>query len=262
MAEKRMFAKTVIDSDQFLDMNMSARLLYYDLGMRADDDGFITPKKVMRMTGASADDLKVLIAKGFIIPFQSGVIVIRHWWLNNYIQKDRYRPTIYEEEMKQLFVDKENNKEYAFLEDVNNMDTDCIQDVSRMYPQIRLDKNRIDKEEKEKKEESKITDTYVMDELEKRFPDNPEIETAFESVMGFVEMRRKAGSKAKLTARALTLNLNLAFKASDGDIHTFAEIFDQSVARGWTGVFPLKADTGSASKDHSGTFKVTNVEEA
>ena len=95
MAERRMFAKTIIDSDAFLDMPTTTRLLYYDLSMRADDDGFInSPKKIQRMIGASDDDLKVLIAKKFIIPFESGVVVIKHWKIHNYIQKDRYKPTV------------------------------------------------------------------------------------------------------------------------------------------------------------------------
>ena len=91
MAERRMFAKTIIDSDAFLDMPISARLLYYDLSMRADDDGFVnSPKKIMRIVGASEDDLKVLITKKFIIPFDSGIVVIKHWKIHNYIAKDNY----------------------------------------------------------------------------------------------------------------------------------------------------------------------------
>ena len=94
IAERRMFAKTIIDSDVFIDMPISARLLYYDLGMRADDDGFVnSPKKIVRMIGASQDDLNVLISKNFIIPFDSGVVVIRHWKINNYIRKDVYHET-------------------------------------------------------------------------------------------------------------------------------------------------------------------------
>lgn len=84
MAERRMFAKSIIDSDTFMDMPTSSRLLYFDLSMRADDDGFVnSPKKIMRMTGASQDDLKMLIAKSFIIPFESGVVVIKHWKIHN-----------------------------------------------------------------------------------------------------------------------------------------------------------------------------------
>ena len=108
MAERRMFAKTIIDSDFFLDMPMSARLLYYDLGMRADDDGFVnSPKKIMKMCGNADNDLSILVAKRFIILFQTGIIVIKHWKLNNYLRADRYRETSYLNEKSQLEI-KEN----------------------------------------------------------------------------------------------------------------------------------------------------------
>jgi DnaD/phage-associated family protein len=94
MAEKRMFAKTIIDSDLFLDMPVTAQLLYFHLCMRADDDGFINnPKRIMRDVRCSDDDMKMLVAKDFIIPFESGVIVIKHWRLHNYIRKDRRKPS-------------------------------------------------------------------------------------------------------------------------------------------------------------------------
>lgn len=108
MAERRMFAKTIIDSDSFLDMPLSAQALYFHLSMRADDDGFINnPKKIQRTIGCADDDMRLLIAKSFIIPFESGVVVIKHWRINNYIRNDRYKPTNYTEEMAQLQV-KEN----------------------------------------------------------------------------------------------------------------------------------------------------------
>lgn len=130
MAERRMFAKSVIDCDMFLDMPQSARLLYYDLSMRADDDGFITPKKVMRMTGASNDDLQILIAKKFVIPFDSGVVVIKHWRINNYLQNDRYKETIFLDEKSMLNVDAKKEYELsnnACIQPVYNSDTTCIQ---------------------------------------------------------------------------------------------------------------------------------------
>lgn len=108
MAERRMFAKTIIDSDAFLDMPLSTQALYFHLNMRADDDGFINnPRKIQRMIGATDDDLKLLIAKNFIIPFESGVVVIKHWKIHNYIRKDRYQATAYLEE-KSLLKDKGN----------------------------------------------------------------------------------------------------------------------------------------------------------
>ena len=109
MAERRMFAKTIIDSDAFLDMPLSTQALYFHLSMRADDDGFInSPKKVQRMVGCGDDDLKLLIAKNFLIPFESGVVVIKHWKIHNYIRNDRYKPTVYKEEKSQLYL-KDNN---------------------------------------------------------------------------------------------------------------------------------------------------------
>ncbi len=108
MAERRMFAKTIIDSDAFLDMPLSTQSLYFHLSMRADDDGFINnPKKIQRMVGCSDDDLKLLIAKNFIIPFESGIVVIKHWKIHNYIRGDRKKDTVYPEEMA-LLVEKDN----------------------------------------------------------------------------------------------------------------------------------------------------------
>lgn len=144
MAERRMFAKTIIDSDAFIDMPVTARLLYYDLAMRADDDGFVnSPKKIMRMIGASQDDLSILILRKFIIPFESGVVVIKHWRIHNYIQKDRYHPSKYEDEKAMLRV--QENGAYT-LNDVSEVDTTCIQPVSEMDTQVRLGKVRLGKD--------------------------------------------------------------------------------------------------------------------
>jgi hypothetical protein len=109
MAERRMFAKTIIDSDAFLDMPITARLLYYDLAMRADDDGFVnSPKKIMRMIGASQDDLMILTGRKFIIPFDNGIVVIKHWRIHNYIRKDTYNETPYKEQKALLELDEKN----------------------------------------------------------------------------------------------------------------------------------------------------------
>lgn len=105
MAEKRMFAKKIIDSDAFLDMPLSTQALYFHLAMRADDDGFISnPKKIQRMIGASDDDCKLLILKRYILVFETGVIVIKHWRIHNYIRKDTYNATLYQEEKSTLFM--------------------------------------------------------------------------------------------------------------------------------------------------------------
>lgn len=132
MAERRMFAKTIIDSDAFLDMPLSTQALYFHLSMRADDDGFINnAKKIQRMLGCSDDDMKILLAKNFIIPFETGVCVIKHWKIHNLIQKDRYKPTVYGELKNQLSL-KNNN--------VYTLDTVCIQHVSSLEPQVSIGK--------------------------------------------------------------------------------------------------------------------------
>ena len=146
MAQKRMFSLNVVDTDKFLEMPISSRLLYYELGMRADDDGFVDNwKKILMFTGLTNDDLKLLITKQFIIPFESGVIVIKHWRLNNYLQKDRTKPTIYQEELKQLDIDKNN---------VYTLYTNCIHSI---------DKNSIDKINKDK------TNVGELEEMLKEF---------------------------------------------------------------------------------------------
>lgn len=107
MAERRMFAKTIIDSDAFIDMPLSAQALYFHLSMRADDDGFVnSPKRIQRMIGAADDDMKLLVAKSFLIPFENGIVVIKHWKVHNYIRSDRYTPTVYQEEKNLLTVEK------------------------------------------------------------------------------------------------------------------------------------------------------------
>lgn len=106
MAERRMFAKTIVTSDAFLDMPFSARCLYFTLGMFADDDGFVNnPRSIMRQVGACTDDLNLLLFKRFILSFDSGIIVIKHWRIHNYIQKDRYKETKYIEEKSTLMLD-------------------------------------------------------------------------------------------------------------------------------------------------------------
>ena len=143
MAERRMFAKTIIDSDAFLDMPMSAQCLYFHLAMRADDDGFLNnPKKVQRMIGCSDDDLKILLAKRFLIRFESGVVVIKHWKIHNYIRNDRYKPTVYKEE-KALLQEKSNGA-YTLGIPVGIPD-DC-QDGYQMETQVRLGKDSIGKD--------------------------------------------------------------------------------------------------------------------
>lgn len=107
MAERRMFAKSIVLSDAFLDMPLTARCLYFTLGMLADDDGFVSsPKAIMRQCGASQDDMAILLQKRYVLGFDSGVIVIKHWRINNYLRNDRYQQTTYIEERDTLTLDQ------------------------------------------------------------------------------------------------------------------------------------------------------------
>ena len=133
MAERRMFAKSIVGSARFLRMPSTSRLLYYDLGMQADDDGIVEAFSVMRTTGATEDDLRVLASKGFVRVLNDDLVTyITDWSRNNYIQKDRYHPSIY----KEILVK---------LTEGSMMDTGCIQGVSEMDTQVRLGKDRIGK---------------------------------------------------------------------------------------------------------------------
>lgn len=126
MANRRMFSLDVVDTDKFLDMPATSQNLYFHLGMRADDDGFVSnPKKITKLVNCGNDDLNVLISRGFVIALEDGIVVIRHWKQNNYIQSDRYRKTIYQRQMAALTVDN----------GVYEVDTQCIQTVSKLEAQ-------------------------------------------------------------------------------------------------------------------------------
>lgn len=133
-----MFSKAITESDIFLDMPLTTQALYFHLGMQADDDGFVSPNRILRMIGCQPDDLKVLITKNFVIPFESGVYVITHWKENNYIQSDRKKITLYSDELSKL----------KLINGVYNLDTKCIQDVH--VGEYSIVKDSIIKEEKSK----------------------------------------------------------------------------------------------------------------
>lgn len=141
MAEKRMFTQKITDSDAFLDMPLSTQALYFHLNMMADDDGFINnPKRIQRTIGASEDDLKLLIAKRFVICFENGVIVIKHWLMHNTLRKDRYKPTQYQEQFAMLSV-KANN---AYTEKrPESMATYWQPSGNQMEPQCSVGKCRL-----------------------------------------------------------------------------------------------------------------------
>ena len=139
MAQRRMFSKKITETDLFLDMPMSSQCLYFHLNMSADDDGFIgNAKTIRRMIGASEDDLKLLLAKEFLFPFDSGVVVVKDWKIHNYIRSDRYNETVYQEEKKQL-KQLENGRYEIGIPNV-------IPEVHQMDTQVRLGKDRLGKD--------------------------------------------------------------------------------------------------------------------
>ncbi|MGO5075216.1 phage replication initiation protein [Clostridium sporogenes] len=241
-----MFSLSIIDTDLFLDMPLSTQALYFHLSMRADDDGFIgNPKKIQRMIGSSEDDMKVLITKQFIIPFESGVCVIKHWRVHNYIQTDRYHSTFYKLEKSML---EENNNTYDLL-----MDTNCIQNGSNMDTQVRLGKDRLEIElgkdsiEVEKKKGRKKTYNTIIDE----YTNNEELKN---TILEFIKMRTMI--KSKMTDNALNLMLNKLDKLTNDDDMKI-KILEQSIMNSWKGVFPLKQESikqNSSNTDSSNVF--------
>lgn len=142
MAEKRMFAKSIVLSDAFLDMPMSARCLYFTLGMLADDDGFVSaPKSIMRQCGATQDDMMILIQKRYILAFETGVIVIKHWRINNYLRQDRYTETTYLEEKSTLTLDAKG----AYTEVGIPPGIPTGNPVKNSIEKNSIDKNRVEK---------------------------------------------------------------------------------------------------------------------
>ncbi len=157
MADKRMFSKQIVDSDAFLEMPLSTQALYFHLSMRADDDGFLNnASKIRKIIGASEDDMKLLILKKFVISFEGGVIVIKHWRINNYLRNDRYHETVYLEEKSMLDIKK--NGAYSLKSDLG------IPDCNQSVTQYRVEENR---EVKDSKEEVSIVEcnTHTHEEL-------------------------------------------------------------------------------------------------
>ena len=152
MAQKRMFDKSIIETDEFMDMTMSTKALYFLLGMEADDEGFVSPKRVMRIYGGSEDDLKILVAKNYCIAFKSGVVVITNWHENNYLDKKRVKETRYQAEKKLLAL---TNGKYTML---NN----GLTDVKQMLRESSIEENRI---EENRIEENRINNTITSNEV-------------------------------------------------------------------------------------------------
>lgn len=243
MANKRMFNIKIVDSDAFLDMPLSAQCLYFHLNMRADDDGFVgNPKRIQRLVGASEDDLKLLIAKRFLLTFENGVIVIKHWRMHNTLSKSRYHETVYTDEKKMLKL-KENNS-YSFDKGTSIDDTKLIEmfeskrrtsGEQKTNADIDIDLDLdIDKElDKEKKESKKKKET--LSSVIENYTDNEELTQCLKE---FVEMR-KAGNKGMFTVYALKQNLGKLDKLAVND-GAKIDIVNQTLEHTWKSFYPLQ----------------------
>ena len=227
MAERRMFAKTIIDSDAFVDMPLSTQALYFHLSMRGDDDGFINnPKKIQRMIGAADDDLKMLIVKRFIIPFDSGIVVIKHWKIHNYIRGDRKKETVYPEEM--ALLEEKSNGAYTLKGDMTDICPSIDGQVAGKC-QHRLGKDSIGKVKSGK--DSTNDAENPLDVL-------PEgVRSAFDD---FAKMR-KTKLKKPMTDNAVKRMLNKLNSLSTDEATQIA-ILNQSEDNCWLDIYPLKTD--------------------
>ena len=224
MAERRMFAKTIIDSDAFLDMPQSSQLLYFHLSMRADDDGFLNnPKSIMRNVGCKDDDINLLILKKFLIPFASGVVVIKHWKIHNYIRNDRYKETKYKEEKNTLYLDENN----AYTQSNNMLG---IPNDNQMDTQVRLGKDRLGKV---KDKESKNSFDFLLSDISDDDLRNLYLE--------YIAMR-KAIKSPITTERALKMLINKVNTLEPTDIERQKKLLENAIVGNWKSVYPLKEE--------------------
>lgn len=265
MANRRMFSLSVVDTDRFLEMPSSTQALYFHLGMRSDDDGFVAaPKSIAAICGCSVDDIRLLAMKGFVQVFETGVLVIIDWKENNKIRKDRYTPTKFIHE-KMLLGDNQND---------NQSDT---QTATKWLPQDRLGKDRIGKvrESKERKADSAAFPPSLADS-EKSKPKRKKQEHPQETVADVfrtfagsdAELEKaltdfnvlRATNKKPLTPRAAELIckkiMNLAKDAAVRNTHGYMiAVLEQSIERGWDGVWAYKGDFKDAPTVHGSNGK-------
>jgi hypothetical protein len=197
MARRRMISLDVVDTDSFLEMPQSTQNLYFHLAIRGDDDGFIAnPKKIMKAIGAGDDDLKILLVKQFIIAFKTGICVVRHWKIHNYIQNDRYKPSIYYEEKRQLLLGEDN---------VYSVDTSCIQNGYNLDTQIRTSKDNIDKKSINiDTEDFKNDDSFIE-------PEMSEINSLFRTKHNFSNIKKVSKSVEILEDEKYLILSNLLY---------------------------------------------------
>lgn len=216
MAQKRMFDKTITNDDLFLEMPLGSQVLYFHLSMNADDDGFVNNwKSIMKMTGTKEDELRVLIAKKYIIPFDSGIIVIRHWRINNYLRSDRHTPTKYQEELAML--ESRENNEYQLKE------SGYTDGIPMVYP----DKNSIDNICPSEDEPVDDKANVLLDDFEKIwviYPRKDGKSKAFKSYKTWLKGKKVFNQTIKLTNKQMWLAVKKYADESNGKDKTYIKM--------------------------------------
>lgn len=261
MASKRMINISVVDSDAFLSLPATAQNLYFHLNMRADDDGFIdSPKKIMRIVGASDGDMQQLLQKRYLIAFESGVLVIKHWRMHNTLQSDRKISTNYQEELSQLVLQKnktyteKDNPKFKLLEDNSILETNRKHNGSDVLPQYRLDKIRLDQNSIDIEQEDNVLDMSssspvdVRQEKEIRnksknkdifetYSDNHDLTSA---LMDYARDRK--ARKKPMSDRAKTIFLNKLDGLASSDEKKI-QLIDEAILRGWNSVYEINTNS-------------------
>jgi hypothetical protein len=205
MATKRMFDKSILETDNFLNISLGAKALYFLLGMEADDEGFVSPNRIIRLYGGEYGDLKNLIDSGLVIPFNSGVVVITDWRQNNWLDSRRIKPTQYQEEKRQLTLNSQNKY---------------------------LLSNGLASREERSRVESSREEIKVIENKEIELPEwiNREVWSRWE--------KYRKDIKKKMTP--LTVKQQIKFLSEHKE--NYEMIINNSIQNGWTGLFPLKGD--------------------
>lgn len=239
MAERRMFSKTIINSDLFLDLPSSAQNLYFHLSLNADDEGFVnSPKKIMKYVNSQIEDMELLVENRFIKKFDSGIVVIIHWNLHNYIQKDRFKATIYQKEKQQLVL---VGKKYV-------MKDECTQFVSILETQDSIEKNS--------EEQDRLELAGILNEIE-----NEKVRAKFES---FINMREK--NHSPLTPDALRILIKKAYgltKSLANQDAAIIMILDRSIINNYKDIYPLEnMEVGVANHFENINCEVEEMDES
>ncbi len=229
---RRMFSDKVVETDKFLDMPVSTQNLYFHLCMHADDDGFLgNPKTITRSIGGQQDDLTHLIEKGYVIVFEDGTVAITDWFVHNYIPKDRYHKTVYQDNKKKLELSE--TKQYRLVtrspivqdteskQDVYNMDTDCIQDVNKVYTEDKLSKDKLSKDNIDKLSSSEPNSDPELEEKQKsqKIP--------YEKIVDY--LNRKTSSHYRSTSKATRRLIKARYNEGFTDID-FKTVIDKKCA--------------------------------